>query len=74
MEVSKSGYYEWLSMIECLRKKEDKNLKQLIKEAFVLGRKCYGVRRIQKHLEITNGITISRRRTAKLSKIWTTGI
>ena len=67
MEVSRSGYYEWLCKPESGRAKEDRELSKMINEVFVEGRATYGSRRIR-HKLTGRKITISRRRVIKLLK------
>lgn len=65
MEVSRSGYYEWLSNPGRNRDKEDNDLSYKIKIVFREGRSNYGCRPIKKALSM-QGITVSRRRIARL--------
>jgi len=62
LEVSRSCYYHWLSVI----KQEDTQINELIKEVFLQSRKTYGTRRIKKRLEQLYGLIISRRRIGRL--------
>ena len=51
MNVSRSGYYEWLCNIEeGLRLKEDRELTKMIKQIFKEGRDTYGSRRIRQKM------------------------
>lgn len=65
MEVSRSGYYEWLNKLESNRVKKDKELLAMIKVIFLKGRNTYGARRIKKKLG-QDGIVVSRRRIIRL--------
>jgi putative transposase len=65
IEVSRSGYYEWLNYSDCDRVKRDKDLILLIKLIFEEGRSNYGSRTIKKKLE-QEGQFISRRRVIRL--------
>lgn len=68
MNVSRSGYYEWLCNIEeGLRLKEDRELTKMIKQIFKEGRDTYGSRRIRQKM-VQKKITISRRRVIKLMR------
>jgi transposase InsO family protein len=65
IEVSRSGYYEWLS--RPLKEKQDDSLIEIITTIFNEGRKTYGTRRIKKKLAMQNKI-VSRRRIGRLMK------
>jgi putative transposase len=65
MQVSRSSYYEWLDNPESDRAKQDKELIEIIKPIFQLGRSTYGSRRIKKHLARDN-VVVSRRRIVRL--------
>ena len=65
MEVSRSGYYEWLNNPGCNRDKEDMDLTCKIKNIFTEGRGNYGCRFIKKGL-LKRGIVASRRRIGRL--------
>ena len=65
MNVSRSGYYEWLTNPGSNKVKEDKELGCKIKEIFEEGRRNYGTRPIKKALHRQN-ITVSRKRIARL--------
>lgn len=65
MQVSRSGYYEWLNNPECNRDKEDKELTSMIKTIFLKGRSNYGIRPIKKELS-RQGIIVSKKRIARL--------
>jgi transposase InsO family protein len=65
MNVSRSGYYDWLNRPESNRSKENKELTKVIKEIFIRNRNIYGTRRISDQLAKRN-ISVSRYRIGKL--------
>ena len=65
MQVSRSGYYEWLNNPGCNRDKEDKKLTCKIEDIFKEGRGNYGSRPIKKELS-RHGLIVSRKRIARL--------
>ncbi|MDB2550549.1 IS3 family transposase, partial [Rickettsiales bacterium] len=65
MNVSRSGYYEWLDRPISNRDQENIRLTKMIKEIFIQNRYIYGTRRIAKKLA-ENDVFISRRRIGKL--------
>lgn len=64
-EVSRSGYYEWLSRPVSHKDQQDKALKAAIRTCHDHSRATYGTRRIQKALAKEDKV-ISRRRIARL--------
>ncbi len=64
-EVSRSGYYEWLSRPLSQRNQQDKALKTKIRKHHKESRANYGARRIQKKLAETDDV-VSRRRINRL--------
>jgi len=64
-EVSRSGYYEWLSRPVSHRDRQDTALKVVIRACHDSSRATYGTRRIQKALAKEDK-AISRRRIARL--------
>lgn len=64
-EVSRSGYYEWLSRPLSQRNQQDNALKAKIHKHHKEGRENYGARRIQKKLAGTDDV-VSRRRINRL--------
>lgn len=46
-EVSRSGYYEWLTRPESAHREADRHLGERVKRAFEKGRGSDGTRRIQ---------------------------
>ncbi|MCX7902828.1 MAG: IS3 family transposase, partial [Burkholderiaceae bacterium] len=67
-EVSRSGFYEWLSRPECARKQADRRLTDDIKQAFEDSRQNYGTRRIQQALR-DQGQPVSRARIGRLMRL-----
>ncbi len=65
--VSRSSYYEWLLSKPTVRKRNDEQLKEQIKEIFLMNYGNYGTRRIKRALA-RNGIVVSRRRIGWLMK------
>jgi len=66
-DVSRSGYYEWLTRDPSEHKKEDDRLRAIIKESFEQSRQTYGSRRVQSDLS-EQGNSVSRQRIARLMK------
>ena len=66
-EVSRSGFYEWLSRPESARKQADRQLTEGIKPAFEDSRQTYGTRRIQNDLD-QQGQCVSRARIGRLMR------
>jgi putative transposase len=66
-EVSRSGFYEWLSRPESARKQADRQLEAEIKQAFENSRENYGTRRIQQTLR-DQGRPVSRARIGRLMR------
>jgi transposase InsO family protein len=67
IQVSRSGYYNWLNHPDCSRAKEDLRLISMIKLIFEEGRDNYGSRTIKKKLE-QRGEFVSRRRVIRLMR------
>src|SRR5262245_58975615 len=65
LEVSRSGYYEWLSRPPRARADADKEVQDKIQHYFAQGRGTYGTRRL-KHLMAQDGLQVSRRRIGRL--------
>ena len=65
LQVSRSGYYEYLHRAPSAHSIEDDKIRPQVKAAFDKGRKNYGTRRIKKALEKTKN-TVSRRRIGRL--------
>lgn len=64
-EVSRSGYYEWLTRPESAHRETDRHLGERVKRAFEKGRGSYGTRRIQQELREA-GERVSRQRIGRL--------
>lgn len=67
LQVSRSGYYDYLHRPPSAHSIEDDKLRPQIKAAFEKGRKNYGTRRIKEALEKTEN-TVSRRRIGRLMR------
>jgi len=67
LQVSRSGYYEFLKRPSSCRSLEDDELRPLVRAAFKTGRKNYGTRRIKKKLK-KQGVAASRRRIGRLMR------
>lgn len=65
LQVSRSGYYEFLSRPPSCHQIEDDELRPQIQAAFKTGRKNYGTRRIKRELK-KQKIAVSRRRIGRL--------
>lgn len=52
LEVSRSGYYSWLTRPESKRAGENQQLKKAITESFESSRKTYGYRRVHRSLQV----------------------
>jgi transposase InsO family protein len=61
LEVSRSGYYEWLSRPPRAQAEVDQQMEAKVQHYFAQGRGTYGTRRI-KHLLAQEGLQVSRRR------------
>jgi putative transposase len=67
LEVSRSGYYEWLTRPVSVRKTEDERLWQKIKEHWETSRKTYGRIRVTNKLK-EEGEKVGKNRVAKIMK------
>jgi transposase InsO family protein len=65
LEVSRSGYYEWLSRPPRAQVDVDQEVQDTIGRYFAQGRGTYGTRRL-KHLLAQDGLQVSRRRIGRL--------
>jgi putative transposase len=65
LEVSRSGYYEWLGRPPSVQLDTDQQLEAKVKQYFAQGRGLYGTRRI-KHLLGQEGLRVSRRRIGRV--------
>ena len=66
-DVSRSGFYDWLSRPESARKQADRQLTEDIKLVFENSRQTYGTRRIQDDLD-AQGRRVSRARIGRLMR------
>ena len=67
LEVSRSGYYDWLTRGPSARSREDERLKIEIRTAHQRSRETYGPRRLQPELA-ENGIQVGRDRITRLRR------
>jgi putative transposase len=65
LEVSRSGYYEWLGRSPSTQAVADQQMQAKVQHYFAQGRGTYGTRRI-KHLLAQEGLQVSRRRIGRL--------
>ena len=65
LEVSRSGYYEWLGRPPSTQAEADQQVQAKVQHYFAQGRGTYGTRRI-KHLLAQEGLRVSRRRIGRL--------
>lgn len=65
LEVSRSGYYEWLGRSPQAPADADQQVQAKVQHYFVQGRGTYGTRRI-KHLLAQAGLQVSRRRIGRV--------
>jgi transposase InsO family protein len=65
LEVSRSGYYEWLSRPPKTPTDADQEVHDKIQRYFAQGRGIYGTRRL-KHLLAQEGLQVSRRRIGRV--------
>jgi transposase InsO family protein len=66
-EVSRSGFYDWLSRPESARKQADRQLTEDLKQLFEDSRHTYGTRRLQDDLD-QQGQRVSRARIGRLMR------
>jgi putative transposase len=65
LEVSRSGYYEWLGRPPRAQGEADQHVEAKVQHYFAQGRGTYGTRRI-KYLLAQEGLQVSRRRIGRL--------
>jgi len=65
LEVSRSGYYEWLSRPRNTQPEAAQQLQDKVRRYFAQGRGTYGTRRI-KYLLAQEGLQVSRRRIGRI--------
>lgn len=68
MEVSRSGYYDWLKREASARDEENEKIYHDILELFLASRRSMGSRRIAKQLSKLYGRKINRKRVARLMR------
>ena len=66
LEVSRSGYYEWLSREPSEHAQADELIGQKIEQHFHANREVYGTRRLKRELADEDGLQVSRRRIGRL--------
>lgn len=66
-DVSRSGFYEWVSRPESARKQADRQLTEDLKQIFEDSRQTYGTRRIRDDLD-QQGQRVSRARIGRLMR------
>src|SRR6185312_7869005 len=67
LEVSRSGYYDWLTRGPSARVREDERLRVEIRAAHQRSRETYGPRRLQPELAAI-GVRVGRDRIARLRR------
>ena len=67
LDVSRSGYYAWISRPESHRKRSNRDLLERIKKIYKVSRETYGSPRVTKALN-NDGIKCGKNRVAKLMK------
>ena len=65
LEVSRSGYYEWLRRPPRTQAEGDQQIQAKVQHYFTQGRGTYGTRRL-KHLLAQEGLQVSRRRIGRI--------
>ena len=68
LQVSKSGYYDWLGREESSRDQENQIIYHDVLELFLASRMSYGARRIAKHLSQMYGRPVNRKRIARIMR------
>ena len=68
LQVSRSGYYDWLKREPSKRAKQDGVLQEKMKTIWQDSRQTYGVPRIHAELQ-AQGIAIGRKRVSRLMKL-----
>ena len=67
LQVSKSGYYDWVDRVPCAREKANEALALQIHSAFTASDETYGMLRVRAQLR-DEGIRASRKRVARLMR------
>ena len=66
LEVSRSGYYEWLVRPASHRDVDDANLFDLIRDVHASSRATYGTPRVHAELKLGRGLHVGKKRVARL--------
>jgi putative transposase len=66
LEVSRSGYYEWLGRPAPSRDHDDANLFDLIRDVHASSRATYGAPRVHAELRLGRGLHVGKKRVARL--------
>ena len=69
MEVSRSGFYRWLSSGPSKRELEDRSLTEKIREIHSLSRGNYGSPRVHLELREAQRIAVSKKRVERLMRV-----
>jgi transposase InsO family protein len=67
LHVSRSGFYAWCRRPRSSHEVDDERLKVQVREAYVLGRRCYGRPRVHRALT-RQGVRVSPKRVGRLMK------
>ena len=67
LQVSKSGYYDWVDRVPCAREKANEALALQIHSAFTASDETYGMLRVRAQLR-DEGIRAGRKRVARLMR------
>jgi len=68
LNVSKSGYYDWLGRPESPRQLRNKELTKMIREIHAASRESYGSPRVHAELTLGLGEKVNRKRVARLMR------
>ena len=68
LNVSRSGYYDWLGRPVCPRAQEDEYLLKLIEQIHADSRKTYGSPRVHAELTLGLGLSVNLKRVARLMR------
>lgn len=69
LEVSTSGYYEWIDRPASQRDVADAHLVNMIRDVHVASRGTYGVRRVHAELRLGHGTRVGRKRVERLMRL-----
>ena len=67
LQVSKSGYYDWIDRAPCARQKANEALALQIQAVFIASDDTYGMPRVRAQLG-HEGIAVSKKRVARLMR------